>query len=291
MQFDSHCPISQKKFYEPLNAQLLRWAFGTAYALQPRRIGLLPRLTIDTLKNTFRPIRNIDALLQNQNFHRDEGYLGICNDVSAESILKAYRHGVYPVTHLGSMKWWNPLERAVLFFENAKVEKSVRRTVRQDIFDVTFDHNFGAVLEACARPRQGRVPLTWLTPRMMQAFWDLHLAGHAHSVEVWDLWPRLVGGIFGVAIGGVFFGESQFSIANNASKVASLYLNRHLSHWGFALRDAKLMTPYIASLGFKNIPRAKFQQLLDLHLNERQGPIRWEVDEALNVLKQNETHE
>lgn len=290
MQSDDRSPSTQK-FYEPLKARFSRLAFGTAYALQPKRIGLLPRLTIDTLTNAFRPIRNIEALLQNKKFYRDEGYLGICNDVSAESILKAYRQGVYPVTHLGSMKWWSPAERAVLFFENAKVEKSVRRTVRQDMFDVTFDRDFAAVLEACARPRHGRLPLTWLTPRMMQVFWDLHLAGHAHSVEVWDLRPRLVGGIFGVVIGGVFFGESQFSNANNASKIASLYLNRHLSHWGFTIRDAKSMTPYIASLGFQNIPRAKFWQLLDSHLNEPRGPNRWEVDETLSVLKQNEARE
>jgi leucyl/phenylalanyl-tRNA--protein transferase len=284
MQFDGR-RSSPQRFYEPLKARFSRWAFGAAYALQPKRIGLLPRLTIDTITNTLRPIRNIDALLQKQNFHRDEGYLGICNDVSAESILKAYRQSVYPVTHLGPMKWWSPAERAVLFFDDAKVEKSVRKTVRQDILDVTFDRDFAAVLEACARPRHGRLPLTWLTPRMMNAFWDLHLAGHAHSIEVWDLRPQLVGGIFGVTIGGVFFGESQFSTANNASKVASLYLNRHLAHWGFAVRDAKSMTPYIASLGFKNIPRSRFQQLLDSHLNQPRGPACWEVDETLSVLK------
>lgn len=273
------------QFHETFRTRVSRWVFGSAYALQPKRIGLFPKLLFDTIKNLFSPTRKIETLLQNRKPYREEGYLGVCDDVSAESILKAYRHGAYPVSHLGPMKWWSPEERAVLFFEEEKVEKSVRRAARQDKFDITFDRDFAAVLKACARPRDGRFPLTWLTPRMMNAFWDLHVAGYAHSIEVWDLEPQLVGGIFGVAIGGVFFGESQFSTANNASKIASLYLNRHLSHWNFVLRDAKSMTPYIASLGFKNIPRSAFCQLLNLHLDEPQRPARWEFDETLNVLR------
>lgn len=272
------------QFCESFRTRVSRWIFGSAYALQPKRIGLLPRLVFDTIRNAISPTRDIGVLLQNKPY-RKEGYLGICSDVSAESILKAYRHGAYPVSHLGPMKWWTPEERAVLFFDEEKVEKSVRKAVRQDKFDITFDHDFAAVMRACARPRDGRFPLTWLTPRMMSAFWDLHRAGYAHSIEIWDLEPQLVGGIFGVAIGRVFFGESQFSSATNASKIASLYLNRYLSHWGFILRDAKSMTPYIASLGFKNIPRSQFQSLLHVQLDAPQHPDAWQIDEALDVLK------
>ncbi len=284
MQIDDDRRTSSQ-FHESFRAQISRWIFGAAYALQPKRIGLLPRLAFDTIKNAISPTRDIGYLFQKKPY-REEGYLGICDDVSAESILKAYRHGVYPVSHLGPMKWWSPEERAVLFFEDEKVEKSVRKAIRQDKFEITFDRDFAAVLSACARPRDGRFPLTWLTPRMMSAFWDLHRAGYAHSIEVWDLEPQLVGGIFGVAIGGIFFGESQFSAANNASKIASLYLNRHLAQWGFVLRDAKSMTPYIASLGFKNISRANFQRLLHVHLDKPQRLASWESDDTLNVLNE-----
>lgn len=283
MQFDD--PRTLPQFYESFRTRVSRWVFGSAYALQPKRIGLFPKLAFDTIKNIFSPARKIEVLLQNRKPYQEEGYLGICNDVSAESILKAYRHGAYPVSHLGPMKWWSPEERAVLFFEEEKVEKSVRRAARQNKFEITFDRDFAAVMKACARPRDGRFPLTWLTPRMMNAFWDLHLGGYAHSIEVWDLQPQLVGGIFGIAIGDVFFGESQFSAANNASKIASLYLNRHLSHWGFAIRDAKSMTPYIASLGFKNISRLEFQHLLNLHLDKPQRSFPWEFDDTLIALK------
>lgn len=271
-------------FAESAVERLRRCAYGTAYALQPKRIGLMPKLLLDTTINFLEPTSSIDELLKKPKFFRVEGYVGISDDVSAESILKAYKHGIFPVSHLGPMKWWSPEQRSVLFFENTRIEKSLRKVLRQDKFVVTFDEGFAAVLKACAEPRPGHAPLTWLSPRMMGAFWDLHCAGYAHSIEVWDLECRLVGGIFGVAVGKIFFGESQFSIADNASKVASVYLNRHLSHWGFALRDAKVMTPYIASLGFENISRGNFSDLLKQHVKKPNRLGKWEFDETLNIV-------
>ena len=224
--------LPEPRFRETLGARIRRWVLGSAYALQPKRIGLMPRLTAMTVAHAISFEHSTGEVLGKPPF-RKEGLIGISNDLSVKALLSAYRQGVFPVCHLGPMKWWSPAERAVLFFDHAHVEKGTRKLIRRDQFDVTFDHDFAAVMRACAEPRPGKTPLTWLTPRMMQAFWDLHKAGYAHSVEVWDREPQLVGGIFGIAIGGIFFGESQFSRVSDASKIASAFLNTHLAHWGF----------------------------------------------------------
>ena len=114
-----------------------------------------------------------------------------------------------------------------------------------------MDQDFAGVIEACAAPRPGKTPLTWITPRVMRAYWEAHKAGYAHSVEVWDEEGRLVGGLYGLAIGKVFFGESQFSAVEHASKVALVALHRQLAAWGYHLRDGKWMTPHLASFGFR----------------------------------------
>jgi leucyl/phenylalanyl-tRNA--protein transferase len=155
--------------------------------------------------------------------------------------------------------------------------------MRQGRFNVTFDQDFAAVMRACAEPRAGKTPLTWLTPRVMKAFWDLHKAGHAHSVELWNLEQHLVGGIFGIAIGEIFFGESQFSRVRDASKIASAYLNCHLAHWGFLLRDAKWMSNYHAGAGFKNIDRSTFEAILAEHASRPSRVGKWNVDVSLDV--------
>src|SRR5215211_5607382 len=144
-------------------------------------------------------------------------------------------------------------------------------------------HSIRTLLQACAEPRAGKTPLTWLRPRVMQALWELHKAGYAHSVEVWDCEPQLVGGIFGVAIGNIFFGESQFSHVRDASKIASAYLNCHLAHWGFVLRDAKWMSSHLAGLGFTTISRPEFETILKGHVSLPGRVGRWEVDEELDV--------
>ena len=181
------------------------------------------------------------------------------------------------------MKWWSAADRAVLFFKNSHIEKGVRKQIRQKRFDVTFDQDFAAVMQACAEPRAGKTPLTWLRPRVMQALWDLHKAGYAHSVEVWDCEPQLVGGIFGIAIGEIFFGESQFSSVRDASKIASAYLNCHLANWGFALRDGKWLSSHLAGLGFTTIRRNEFEVLLSEHASRPDRIGTREVDETLDV--------
>ena len=277
--------LPEPRFRETAKARLARWGLGAAYALQPRRIGLMPRLTSATAAHLLRPVDSLEQLLQNPCFYRDEGFVGISNDLSVDALLNAYRRGILPVCHIGPMKWWSPAERAVLFFEEAHIEKGTRKQIRREEFDVTFDHDFAAVMRACAEPRSGKTPLTWLSPRVMRALWDLHKAGYAHSVEVWDAGPELVGGMFGIAIGRVFFGESQFSRVSGASKVASTVLNAHLQQWGFVLRDAKWMSDHLAGLGFRPIARQEFEKLLSDHVSapSRVGP--WETDETLDVAK------
>jgi leucyl/phenylalanyl-tRNA--protein transferase len=148
---------------------------------------------------------------------------------------------------------------------------------------VTFDQEFDEVMRKCAEPRPGKTPLTWITPRIMEAYWALHRAGYAHSIEVWDADGRLAGGLYGVAIGDVFVGESQFAKINHASKVGMAYLHCHLAHWGYALRDAKFMTAHLASLGFRGIPRATFQEMLRTHAWSPRPAGSWAVDAELDV--------
>ncbi len=274
---------SQPRFSESVEARLRRWVLGIAYAFQPKRLHLIPQLTLMTAAHVLGRTGAITHLLRRLPFDSNEGLIGISNDLSVDALLSAYQRGIFPNTHLGPMKWWSPAQRAVLFFENAHIEKGVRKQIRQARFDVTFDEDFAAVMKACAEPRDGKTPLTWLTPRVMEAFWQLHRAGYAHSVEVWDLKPQLVGGMFGIAIGEIFFGESQFSRVRDASKIASAFLNCHLASWGFALRDAKWLTGYHATSGFTNIDRSDFETLLGQHVCQAGRIGHWEVDETLDV--------
>jgi leucyl/phenylalanyl-tRNA--protein transferase len=145
-----------------------------------------------------------------------------------------------------------------------------------------MDKDFAGVMEGCTRPRPGKVPLNWITPRVMQAFWDAYKAGYAHSVEVWDEDGRLVGGLYGLAIGKVYFGESQFSTVTNASKVATAVHHRHLVAWGFRLCDAKWETPHLASFGFAPMTRDRFLALLQTYVDKPGRVGHWTLDQALD---------
>src|SRR5215211_2987555 len=253
--------------------------------MQPKRIALMPRLTALTFAHIISPVGSTQELLREAVPYRKEGLIGISNDLTVNALLSAYSRGSFPVCHLGPTKWWSPEQRAVLFFDDAHIEKGTVKQIRQDRFDVTFDHDFTAVMQACAEPRPGKTPLTWLTPQIMQGFWELHRAGYAHSIEVWNLEPQLVGGIFGVAIGEVFFGESQFSRVPGASKIASAFLNAHLAKWGFVLRDAKWMSSHLAALGFRAVDRDTFIELLRHHASKPSRVGVWDVDETVEVTR------
>ncbi len=271
------------RFRESFVQRLRRYVLGTAYAMVPERIALLPRLTLLTIASLLAPEAERDKLPEQPIYYSRRGLVGISNDLSVNALIANYSRGFFPVCHIGPMKWWSPEERAVIDPADTHVGKNLRRLLKQKKFTVTFDRAFGQVIEACAQPREGKVPLTWITPKVMNAYLEAHKAGYAHSVEVWDQDGNLVGGLYGLAIGKVFFGESQFSSAEHSSKVAMVALHRHLREWGYHVRDGKWMTPHLASFGFKSLKRQEFEALLEQHVHEpgRVGP--WSVDPRLDL--------
>jgi leucyl/phenylalanyl-tRNA---protein transferase len=274
---------STPRFHETLPQRLRRLVLGGAYAIVPQRIALLPRLMQLSIEHLFAPAAERDRLPDNPVYYSKRGLVGISNDLSVNALIANYRRGYFPISHVGSMKWWSPEERAIIDPAATHVGKNLRRLLRQQKFRVTFDRDFAGVIEACAQPRSGKVPLTWITPRVMSAFYAAHKAGYAHSVEVWDQQGRLVGGLYGMAIGKVFFGESQFSYAEHSSKIALVALHRHLSAWGYHMRDGKVMTPHLASFGFTNMPRREYQTLLRRYVNEPGRACHWSVDPSLDL--------
>jgi leucyl/phenylalanyl-tRNA--protein transferase len=158
------------------------------------------------------------------------------------------------------------------------MSKRLRRLMRQDRYTVTFDRDFEGVIKACAGRRDGRWHLTWITPRIMRAYAALFDAGYVHSFEVWNGEGRLVGGGYGVAIGRVFFTESQFSHEPNTSKLGFAVLNWHLANWGYRLNDGKWATPTILDMGFRLIPRREFLSLVAKDTRDGGRPGRWRVE-------------
>ncbi|MEA3274707.1 MAG: leucyl/phenylalanyl-tRNA--protein transferase [Pseudomonadota bacterium] len=191
-----------------------------------------------------------------------DGLLAVGGDLSVTRLVNAYRRGIFPwFSHGDPILWWSPDPRTALVPSNIKVARSLRKTLRKRQFGVTMDRDFDAVIAACAQPRAGGDG-TWLIPEMIAAYQRLHRQGIAHSVEVWSE-GKLAGGLYGIALGRVFFGESMFTRMNDASKVALVHLCRSLDSWGFGLIDCQVLTGHLIRMGAKEIPRAHFVRLLD----------------------------
>ncbi|HED18560.1 MAG TPA: leucyl/phenylalanyl-tRNA--protein transferase [Gammaproteobacteria bacterium] len=191
-----------------------------------------------------------------------DGLLAVGGDLTSRRILSAYRHGVFPwYSDKQPILWWSPDPRTVIFPARLKISRSLRKTLRSAHFEVTMNRAFPDVIKACAEPRPGSNG-TWITAAMADAYSELHTRGSAHSVECW-LDGRLAGGLYGIAIGRVFFGESMFSRETDASKVAFSWLVRHLSRRGFGLIDCQVYSAHLASLGAEEIARADFVSHLD----------------------------
>lgn len=185
------------------------------------------------------------------------GLLAAGGDLTPARLLQAYRQGIFPWFAPGQpILWWCPDPRTVVRPADLHVSRSMRKVLKQGRLRVAFDRNFPAVISACAAPRAGASG-TWITPKMQDAYIELHRLGHAHSVEVYQD-DELVGGLYGIALGRVFFGESMFSRVDNASKVAFITLVRQLEAWGFALIDCQMPTDHLFSLGASSMPRADF---------------------------------
>ena len=194
------------------------------------------------------------------------GLLCAGGDLSPARILDAYAHGIFPWFSEGDpILWWSPDPRMVLFPEELKVSRSLRKALARGIYETRFDTAFSRVMEECARPRDGQGG-TWIVPEMIAAYTALHEQGYAHSVESWRD-GELVGGLYGMALGKVFFGESMFARATDASKVALARLVERLRREGFRLIDCQQATEHLASLGAREIPRKEFVR----HLREAGG--------------------
>jgi leucyl/phenylalanyl-tRNA--protein transferase len=208
------------------------------------------------------------------------GLLAAGGDLSPRRLIEAYTRGVFPWFNPGEpILWWSPDPRTVLFPGELKVSRSLRKTLKKQTYEIRVDTAFRQVMEACAAPRDGHSG-TWITPAMISAYTELHRQGLAHSVETW-MEDKLVGGLYGISLGRMFYGESMFSLATDASKIAFVHLVRQLERWGFGMIDCQMKTAHLASLGAREIPRAEFSQKLSELVNFPGINGAWQFDHEL----------
>jgi leucyl/phenylalanyl-tRNA--protein transferase len=206
----------------------------------------------------------------------ESGLLAVGGDLSLERLKLAYSKGIFPWYEKGMpILWWSPDPRMVLFPDKMIISHSLKQIIKKQHFTVTIDTAFEKVIKNCAQtPRKGEKG-TWITREMKNAYIDLHKAGFAHSAEAW-LDGKLVGGLYGVAIGKAYFGESMFHHVTNASKVAFFHLVEKLSSWNFKIIDAQVYTNHLESLGGEMIPRSQYIQILEKALLIEDAPVSWE---------------
>jgi leucyl/phenylalanyl-tRNA--protein transferase len=188
-----------------------------------------------------------------------EGLVAIGGDLSIPRLLLAYRSGIFPWT-VKPITWWSPTPRAIFELDQFHVSQSLAKVIRKGLFEITIDRAFREVMQGCAAPAPGRRD-TWITREFLDAYTELHEQGHAHSLECWQD-GQLAGGIYGVAVGGLFAGESMFHRASNASKVALYHLVKHLRRRDFSLFDIQMLTPITSRLGAVQIPRTDYLKRL-----------------------------
>jgi len=273
--------LRDELFRESWREKIERWTLGTAWVLRPRRASVLVPLADLWLRDLLGPGASLPD--PEHALHRS-GLCGIVGDLSVDTLQQAYRRGLYPFAHLGPSKWLSPPERCVLFLSEHHIGNTMRRIARKDRYRVTFDTAFEQVIKACAGRRDNKWHVTWITPRIMRAYANLYDAGFVHSFEVWNAQNRLVGGGYGVAIGRIFFTESQFSHEPNTSKLGFALLNRHLETWGYLLNDGKLMTPTIEPMGFRMISRREFQDHLRAAVDRPGRTGRWQTEFGLEAI-------
>ena len=193
---------------------------------------------------------------------RSDGLLCIGGDLSAQRILLAYEKGIFPwFSENEPILWWSPDPRLVLFPENIKVSRSLKKTIKKNTFHLTMDHAFEETILSCSKPRRKEYAGTWLVEEMIEAYIQLHKLGYAHSIETWKD-DRLVGGLYGICLGGIFFGESMFSFEDDASKTALTALARHLEQHRFDLIDCQVTTNHLLSMGATEISRNAYLDII-----------------------------
>jgi len=221
------------------------------------------------------PFPPVDQALREPN-----GLLAAGGDLAPGRLLDAYRHGIFPWFNVDEpILWWSPDPRMVLFPQEFKVSRSLRKTLRNKLYEVRADSAFEQVMRACAAPRDDQNG-TWIHDEMVTAYTALHRMGYAHSMETW-MDGELAGGLYGIAIGRMFYGESMFSLRTDASKIALAHLAMQLERWNFGMIDCQMNTRHLASLGAREIPRAEFISRLQELINYPDIASPWMLDHDL----------
>ena len=219
------------------------------------------------------PFPPVERALQEPN-----GLLAAGDDLSCARLVDAYRRGIFPWFSEGQpVLWWSPDPRMVLYPAEVAVSRSLRKRLRRRDYVIQADTSFSRVMRACAEPRESQ-PGTWITDEMLSAYTRLHERGIAHSVETW-IDGELVGGLYGVAIGRAFYGESMFSRATDASKIALVHLARQLERWAFGIIDCQMATRHLASMGAREVPRKDFIRALSELVNYPGRTGKWRIDD------------
>lgn len=215
-----------------------------------------------------------------------DGLLAIGGDLSSERLLAAYKNGIFPwYSEEHPILWWSPDPRMVLKPSDVKVSRSLAKTIKKQKFTITFDQDFENVIRSCSKPRLEKGQLqdqTWILEEMINAYINMHNKGYAHSIECW-LDDKLVGGLYGIALGQVFFGESMFSRVSDASKTAFVFLCKQLEKWNFKLIDCQVYTSHLANLGAAMIPRHEFIEVLNDYATTEGSAGKWTIDPLLPI--------
>lgn len=214
---------------------------------------------------------------------REDGLLAVGGDLSPQRLLLAYQMGIFPWYAEGDpILWWAPTPRLILIPQEFHLSRRLKRDLSKGLFDFSIDTAFAEVITACAGPRAGQQFGTWISPDMITAYCHLHQLGYAHSLECWHE-GALAGGLYGISVGGMFFGESMFSRVANSSKAAMAILCRQLATWGFDCVDCQMRTDHLISLGAKEITGPDFFSLLQKSIlkTDRQG--KWQLDRNVTL--------
>ncbi len=208
---------------------------------------------------------------------KPNGLLAAGGDLSPERLIEAYHSGIFPWFNANeTILWWSPDPRMVLFPSELRISRSLNKILRNSNYEVRVDSAFSQVIQACAEPRKGQSG-TWIHSDMVSAYTVLHEMGLAHSVETW-VGGELVGGLYGIAQGKMFFGESMFSRTHDASKIAFVHLVKQLERWNFKMIDCQMKTAHLASFGAREIPRKEFSQKLKELVNYSNQIEKWQFD-------------
>ncbi len=212
-----------------------------------------------------------------------EGLVAAGGDLKAIRLLRAYHEGLFPWYEEDQpLLWWSPNPRGVLYPKNFIAHKSLLRTIKKNQWKVSFDRSFLDVMRACAEPRSNSRG-TWITNDMIAAYTHLHELSHAHSLEVWNESDELIGGVYGISIGTIFFGESMFSRVTDASKVALLYLSAYLDSWGYDIIDTQLPSAHLTSLGGRKMNRDKYLIALSKFTAQSSNRAAWQAPAEIDI--------